>query len=61
MLSFAHEGVPSKSLPGFGALGACLNMQDAMVPYFLRLKKQLAMSRYFSAFAFLPFVQGLAC
>lgn len=30
--------------------------QDPMVPYFLRLKKQLAMSRYFSAFAFLPFI-----
>eukprot|EP00434_Breviolum_minutum_P036798 symbB.v1.2.032618.t1/scaffold3937.1/size47920/2 len=30
--------------------------QDALVPYFLRLKKQLAMARYFSAFAFLPFI-----
>lgn len=35
-----------------------LVLQDALVPYFLRLKKQLAMARYFSAFAFLPFAQS---
>ena len=33
-------------------------LQDALVPYFLRLKKQLAMARYFSAFAFLPFAHS---
>ena len=37
-----------------------LVLQDALVPYFLRLKKQLAMARYFSAFAFLPFAHSSA-